>query len=104
VLDSHTLHKELRVRGRRAEEGIEIHQDLRGQLRGTRRMLDEQPGIIRENEWIGGFGFGTNSTGTASRDSESLPRSALFIIDDEQDVLPPTSELLASAKALHCSV
>src|SRR5438067_2772468 len=46
-------HKELVVGSRRAEEGVEIHHDLRGKLDGARCMVDGQPGIVRENEWVG---------------------------------------------------
>jgi hypothetical protein len=49
-------HKELVVGSRGAEEGVEIHQDVGGEFGGTRRMVDDQPGLIRENEWGGGFG------------------------------------------------
>ena len=45
--------KELVVGGRRAEERVEIDQDLRRERGGTRGMVDGQPGIIAENEWIG---------------------------------------------------
>ncbi len=44
---------QLVIRGRRAEEGIEIDHDLRGSLHGACRMIDSQPGIIREDDWIG---------------------------------------------------
>ncbi len=92
-------HKELLVRGRRAEEGVEIDQDLRGSLHGARRMVDQQPGIIREHEWVGGFGFGTVLASFAQAPN---PRpSALFIIDDEHDVLPPPSELLLALLLSH---
>jgi hypothetical protein len=47
------------VGGRRAEERVEIDQDLRRERGGTRGMVDGQPGIIAENERVGGFGFGT---------------------------------------------
>jgi hypothetical protein len=44
--------KELVVGGRRAEERVEINQDLRGKCGGTCCMVDGQPGIIAENEWV----------------------------------------------------
>ncbi len=92
-------HKELLVRGSTAEEGGEIDQDLRGSLHGARRMGDEQPGIIREHEWGGGFGFGT---GLASFAQAPNPRpKALFIIDDAHDVLPLPSELLLVIRLSH---
>ena len=52
-------HKQLGIGGRRAEERVEIDQDLRRERGGARGMVDGQPGIIAENEWVGGFGFGT---------------------------------------------
>jgi len=45
--------EELLVGGRRAEEGVEIDQDLRRERGGTRGMVDGQLGIIAQNEWIG---------------------------------------------------
>ena len=51
--------KELVVGSRRAEERVEIDQDFCRQGGGTRGMVDSQPSIIAENEWVGGFGFGT---------------------------------------------
>jgi hypothetical protein len=55
-------------------------------------MVDGQLGIIRENEWIGGFGFGTVLAAFAQT-CNPCPK-ALFVVHDEHDVLPPTSELL----------
>jgi len=92
-------HKELVVGSRRAEEGVEIHHDLRGKLDGARCMVDGQPGIVRENEWVGGFGFATVLA--SFREASNPCPKALFIIDNEHDVLPPTSELLLEPK---CSI
>ena len=92
-------HKELVVGSRGAEEGVEIHQDVGGEFGGTRRMVDDQPGLIRENEWGGGFG---EALVLASfREASNPCPKALFIIDNEHDVLPPTSELLLEPK---CSI
>ena len=46
--------KELVVGGRRAEERIEIDQDFCRERGGTRGMVNGQPSIIAENEWVGG--------------------------------------------------
>ena len=46
-------HKQRGIGGRRAEEGVEIDQDLRRERSGTGGVVDGQPGIIRENERIG---------------------------------------------------
>jgi len=45
--------KELWVGGRRAEERVEIDQDLRREGGSTRGMVDGQSGLIAENEWVG---------------------------------------------------
>jgi hypothetical protein len=92
-------HKELLVRGRRVEEGGEIDQVLRGSLHGARRMGDEPPGIIRKHERGGGFGFGTGLASFALA-PHTRPK-ALFIIDDEHDVLPLPSELLLALRLSH---
>src|SRR5215471_19197637 len=39
--------KELVIRGRRAKEGVEVHQDLRRELGGASGVVDSQPGLIR---------------------------------------------------------
>ena len=41
------------IRGRRAKEGVEVHQDPRRELGGASGVLDSQPGLIREHEGIG---------------------------------------------------
>jgi hypothetical protein len=52
-------HKQPLIWGRRAEERVEIDQDLRRERGGTRGMVNGQPGIIAENEWVGPKRFGT---------------------------------------------
>jgi len=37
----------------RLKERVEIDQDLRCERGGTRGMVDGQPDIIAENEWLG---------------------------------------------------
>jgi hypothetical protein len=69
-------HKELVVGGRRAEERVEIDQDLYRERGGTGRMVDDQPGLIRENEWVGGFGFATVLAPLIG-DFQSLPKGVV---------------------------
>jgi len=45
--------KELVIGGRRAKEGVQVHQDFRRELGGASGVVDSQPSLIRENEGIG---------------------------------------------------
>jgi hypothetical protein len=84
------------VRGRRAKEGVQVYQDLCRERGGAGGMVDSQPGIIRENEGVGSEGFGTVRAPLAQTPNP-CPK-ALFIVEDEHDILPPTSELLLEPK------
>jgi len=72
------------IGGRWAKKGVEIHQDLCGERGGARRMVDGQPGVIREDEWIGGFGFGTVLA--AFRETPNPCPLAVFVVQNEHDV------------------
>ncbi len=64
------------------------------------RMVDGQLGIIAQNEWIGSLCFGTVLTPFAHTPNP-CPK-ALFVVDDEHDFLPPTSDILLEPRlSLH---
>ncbi len=68
------------------KEGVEVYQDLGGEGGGAASMVDLESGIVRDDERIGGQGFGT--VGTAFRQTRNPCPQALFVVDDEHDGLP----------------
>lgn len=75
--------KELVIGGRWAEESVEIDQDLGGERGGTRSMVDSQPAIIAENEWVGSKRFATVLA--PLRETFNPCPKTLFVIDDEHE-------------------
>ena len=69
------------IGSRRAEEGVEIDQDLRRERGSTRGMVDGQPAIIRENEWVGPKRFATVLA--PFRETPNPSPKALFVVHNE---------------------
>jgi|SRR6266852_3660197 len=95
-------HKQVVVRGRWAKEGVQVYQDLGDERGSAGGMVDKEASIIRENERVGSQGFA--AVRALFREALNPYPTALFIIEDEHDGSPPTSELLLEPNAPLLSV
>jgi hypothetical protein len=84
--------KQLVVGCRWTEESIQIDDDLGRKRCGAGGMKDSQPGIIVHDQGVLQKRFGT--VRTVFRETLNPCPKALFVVEDEHDVLPLSFDLL----------